>query len=85
MLPWALAAGVVLRPPAAPVQVEGDYVFVLVPPRRGLVTLEDYGWGEGGERFSGFGDADYHYSTKGLGGEWKSPDAPCGRTCRRRT
>ncbi len=78
VLPWALAAGLVLRPPAEPVQVEDDdYVFVLPPPRRGLVTLEDYGWGEGGEQFSWFGDADYYYSTKGLGGGvWKSPDAP---------
>ena len=40
------------------------------------MTLEDYGWGEGGEHFSWFGDADYYYSTKGLGGEWRSPDAP---------
>jgi arabinofuranosyltransferase len=78
VLPWALAAGLVLRPPAEPVQVgDDDYVFVLPPPRRGLVTLEDYGWGEGGEQFSWFGDADYYYSTKGLGGGvWKSPDAP---------
>ncbi len=33
------------------VHVQGDYLFVLVPPRQGLVTLEDYGWGEGGENF----------------------------------
>ena len=40
-------------------------------PQRHEVTLEDYGWGEGGEQFSWFGDADYYYSSRtGLDGEW---------------
>jgi arabinofuranosyltransferase len=76
VLPWALAAGLVLRPPTERFQVEGDYLFALPTPQRGLVTLEDYGWGEAGENFSWFGDADYYYSTKSLGAEWRSPDAP---------
>jgi arabinofuranosyltransferase len=76
VLPWALAAGLALRPPADPIQVEGDYLFALPTQQGGLVTLEDWGWGEGGEQFSGFGDAEYYYSTQGLGGEWRSPDAP---------
>jgi arabinofuranosyltransferase len=76
VIPWALVAGLALRPPTRFVQVEGDYAFVLVPPRQGRVTIEDHGWGESGESFSWFGDADYYYSTKGVGAEWRSPDAP---------
>ncbi len=76
VVPWALAAALALRPPTGAFHVQDGHLFVLVPPRQGLVTLEDYGWGEGGEKFAWFGDADYYYSTQGLGGGWRSRGAP---------
>ncbi len=79
VLPWALAAGLALRPPAGLRPARGRLpVRPPVPPRQGLVTLEDYGWGEGGEHFSWFGDADYYYSTsppRAWVRGWRSPDA----------
>ncbi|HEY5699466.1 MAG TPA: hypothetical protein VIT01_18320 [Acidimicrobiales bacterium] len=78
VVPWALAAGLALRPPQDFVQLEGDYLFVLPAPRQGLVTRDDYGWGEGGENYSWFGDDDYYYSyfaTQGRVRRWRSPDA----------
>ena len=51
VLPWALAAGLVLRPPAAPAPGRGRPRLRPGATRAAVyVTLEDYGWGEGGEQ-----------------------------------
>ena len=47
VVPWALAAGLALRPPQGFIQLEGDYVFVLGKPRRGLVTRDRLRLGRG--------------------------------------
>jgi arabinofuranosyltransferase len=62
VVPWALVTLVAIRPP----QLEGGLLsgFTVVPTHYGQVTLDDFGWGDGGPRLAWYDGEDLYVETR---------------------
>src|SRR5262249_5876599 len=78
LAPWVVACAFVMRPPEAP-----PAAAIQLPHKSGVVTTDDYGWGDGGPNVAWYDGPGYYMQTKGLPPDYERVGIPLARDVHR--